>query len=295
MADEALPPAQTPAPRKGGGLSRFFTWIVVLGLLAAVWWLASERNARRFTLETRDNALVVGRGRFFPFGARRIGPEDGELWKLYAPFPLPAGAKARPNGEYEDQTQLDRALFGDALAYARQAAQKTDAASLSQAEALAARASQLPGLSPAQLDDLASLRGELALNAARGDAEGALRLIRSARSRLEAARKIGGDRIGQVEALSAALDDAARTLDEAALGSARGARASPSAAPETRPGAEARPTEPAASRQGPGSTEAPAPSETPSPAPASPGAPRKKGPPPQSGAAPEGSGSAEPR
>jgi hypothetical protein len=255
MADEAPPQAQlqaqpqAQAPRRGGGLSRFFSWLVMLGLLAAVWWLASERNARRFTLETHDNTLVVGRGRFFPFGARRLGPEDGELWKLYAPFPLPSGAKPQPGGEYEDQTQLDRALFVDALACARQAAQKGDAASLAQAEALSARTGLLPGLSPAQQDELASLRGELALNAARGDAAGALKLIRAARARLEAARKVGGDRVGQVEALSGALDDAARTLEEAAQGSPRPARpvaAAPpdapaeSAAPsaETPPGAQ---------------------------------------------------------
>jgi hypothetical protein len=213
--------AQTQAPRGGGGFSRFFTWLIILGLLAAVWWLASERNARRFTLEARDNTLVVGRGRFFPFGARQLGPEDGELWKLYAPFPLPAGAKPQQAGEYEDQTQLDRALFVDALACARQAAQKGDPASLAQAEALSARAGLLPGLSPAQQDELASLRGELALNAARGDAAGALKLIRAARARLAAARKIGGDRVGQVEAFSAALDDAARTLEEASQGSPR--------------------------------------------------------------------------
>jgi hypothetical protein len=232
MADVAPPQAQLPAPsRGGGGFSRLLTWLIVVGLLAAVWWLASERNARRFTLETRDNTLVVGRGRFFPFGARSLGPEDGELWKLYAPFPLPSGAKTQAGGEYEDQTQLDRALFVDALACARQAAQKADAASLAQAEALAARTSLLPGLSPAQQDELASLRGELALNAARGDAAAALKLLRGARARLEGARKVSGDRVVQVEALSAALDDASRTLEEAAQGNLRPARPSAPAAP----------------------------------------------------------------
>jgi hypothetical protein len=267
MADAAPPQPQLPAPRGGGGFSRLLTWLIVLGLLAAVWWLASERNARRFTLETRDNTLVVGRGRFFPIGARQLGPEDGELWKLYAPFPLPSGVKTQPGGEYDDQTQLDRALFVDALACARQAAQKADAASLAQAEALAARTSLLPGLSPAQQDELASLRGELALNAARGDATAAIKLLRAARARLEAARKVGGDRVAQVEALSAALDDAARTLEEAAQGNPRPAR----------PFAPAQPNAPAES----------APSRTETPPAAAPGAqPKGAGAPAQSGAAP---------
>ncbi|GAC1551552.1 MAG: hypothetical protein NVS2B9_17320 [Myxococcales bacterium] len=263
---DALPPpaaAPPPAPAGRGLLSRLFTWLLVLGLLAAVWWLASERNARRFTLETRDNALVVSRGRFFPFGARKLGPEDGELWRLYAPFPLPAGAKALPGGEYDDQTQLDRALFTGAVTSARQAAQKADAASLAQAESLAARASQLPGLSPSQQDELASLRGELALNAAHGDAASALKLIRSARARLDAARKIGGDRVGQVEALVAAFDDAARALDPAAQGGARGAQPEPAVPAETPPTPPAAPPPQSAPAAPPSASPAPAPAPAP--------------------------------
>jgi hypothetical protein len=224
MADET----QEAAKRKGGGaFSRLVLWLLIFALLGVVWWLASERNAHHFTTEVREGRLVVGRGRFFPIGSRFVGPDDGELWKLYQPLQLPAGMKPPPDREYDDQAQLDQGLFSTVVAAARQAAQKSDEAALSQADALAARAGQLPGLSAAQLGELAALRGELALTAAKGDAAAALRLVHAARARLEDARKVSGDRAPQIAAFADALDDAAAALDGAAE---RKPRAAPPAA-----------------------------------------------------------------
>lgn len=232
MAGEALP----AKPAGGGALSRLGLWLLVLALLAAVWWLASERNARRFTTEVREGRLVVGRGRFFPLGSRALGPEDGALFQLYQPLPLPAGVKPPPDREYEDQSALDQGLFAAVAGAARQAAQRPDAAALGQADALAERAAQFPGLSSAQLSELRSLRGELALTAARGSAVEALKLVRAARARLGEALRVGSDRTPQLEAFAAALDSAASSLDGAA---ARTAPAGPPAEPGAEPAAPA--------------------------------------------------------
>lgn len=213
MAGEAQPQAKAQG---GGAFSRLVLWLLVLALLSAVWWLASERNARRFTTEVREGRLVVGRGRFFPIGSRLLGPEDGALFRLYQPLQLPAGVKAPPEREYADQAELDQGLFSAVAAAARQAAQKTDAAALAQADALAERASQFPGLSAAQLSELRSLRGDLALTSARGSAVEALKLVRAARLRLGEALRVGGDRTSQIEAFATALDTAAAALDGAA-------------------------------------------------------------------------------
>jgi hypothetical protein len=232
MADET----QAAAGGKGGGaLSRLVLWLLILALLAVVWWLASERNARHFTTEVREGRLVVGRGRFFPMGSRFVVSDDGELWKLYQPLQLPAGMKPPPDREYDDQAQLDQGLFSTVIAAARQAAQKSDEAALAQADALAARAGQLPGLSAAQLGELAALRGDLALTAAKGDAATALRLVRAARARLEEARRVSGERAPQVAAFAAALDEAAAALDGAAERKPRAAPASVQPAPGPTP------------------------------------------------------------
>ncbi|HXN82796.1 MAG TPA: hypothetical protein VN883_09980 [Myxococcales bacterium] len=232
MADET----QEAAKGKGGGaFSRLVLWLLIFALLGVVWWLGSERNARRFTTEVREGRLVVGRGRFFPMGSRFVVPDDGELWKLYQPLQLPAGMKPPPDREYDDQAQLDQGLFSTVVAAARQAAQKSDEAALSQADALAARAGQLPGLSAAQLGELAALRGDLALTTAKGDAATALRLVHAARARLEEARKVSGDRAPQIGAFAAALDEAAAALDGAAERKPRTAPAAAQPAPGPTP------------------------------------------------------------
>jgi len=102
--------AQTQTARRGGGLSRLVLWLLVLGLLAAVWWLASERNLRRFSWRPDESVLVIAKGRFFPLGMANIAADDPRLGKVYGPIPIPQGAKVSEQ-EFDDQTALDRALF----------------------------------------------------------------------------------------------------------------------------------------------------------------------------------------
>src|SRR2546430_3503307 len=97
--------ADTQTQRRGGGFCKLVLWLVVLGLLAAVWWLASERNLRRFGWRPDNAALVISKGRFFPLGLANIAADDPQLGKVYGPLPLPQGAKV-PEQEFEDQTAL---------------------------------------------------------------------------------------------------------------------------------------------------------------------------------------------
>lgn len=182
-------PTAQPARR---GLPKPVLWLLVLGLLAAVWWLASERNMRRFSWAPDGPVLVISKGRFFPIGMARIASDDPRLGRVYGPIPLPQGAKATEQ-EFEDQTSLDRALFDTTMPWARANMQKGDEASLAQANQLLDRANLLPGLSADQHQQLAALRGDLAFTAARQELLQAAKLVLSARRKLQSVEEGGGE------------------------------------------------------------------------------------------------------
>ena len=206
--------ADAAAPKKSGG--SMLAWLLVVVLLGAVFWLASERNARKWSLAVEGGLIVVQKGRFFPTGARTISATDPE-GKAYAPFAVPAGAKVA-EAEFDDRVALDHALFDQLLPWAKAAAEKLDGESQKTAMALAERASYLPGLSPSQLDQLASLRGDLAYTAAIGELQLAAGLVESARRRLSLAQQHGGSRSLQAGALSQELKTIADRLGDMTLG-----------------------------------------------------------------------------
>ncbi len=211
MADEAKRAA------KGGG--SFIPWLLVLALFGVVLWLASERNARKWFLTVDGNQLLVGRGRNFPTGTRNLGSGDGELGKAYGPIPVPPGA--RPvEGEFDDQAALDRALFDQLLPWAKTAADKPDATSQALAMALVERANQLPGLAPAQHEQLGTLRGDLSFAAALGELQLAAGSLESARRMLEQARQNGGRHSRDAGLLSQEIRGMADRLGDAAAGRA---------------------------------------------------------------------------
>jgi len=86
--------AEGTAKPSSGGLSRMILWLLIAVLLAAVWYLASERNQRHFHVVAQNGAIVVERGRFFPTGT---GASDE---KAYAPIAVPAGEKAPGEMEF---------------------------------------------------------------------------------------------------------------------------------------------------------------------------------------------------
>ena len=209
--------AQTQPARRGGALSRLVLWLLVLGLLGAVWWLASERNLRRFSWRPDESVLTLSKGRFFPLGMANIAADDPQLGKIYGPVPIPQGAKVSEQ-EFDDQTALDRALFDLVVPWARADAQKGDEKSIAEADRLVDRASALPGLTADQHQQLAGLRGELAFTAARQELLNAAKLVLSARRKLQSVEEGGGEHaleagplLRQLEGIQGLLEDASQS------------------------------------------------------------------------------------
>lgn len=209
--------AQTQAMRRGGFFSRLVLWLLVLGLLAAVWWLASERNLRRFAWRPDESILTISKGRFFPLGMANIAPDDPQLGKVYGPIPIPQGTKVSEQ-EFEDQTALDRALFDLVVPWVRADAQKGDEKSVAEAGRLIERATALPGLTAEQHQQLAGLRGELAYTAARQELLQAAKLVLSARRKLQSVEESGGEHaleagpmLRELEGIQGLLEDASQS------------------------------------------------------------------------------------
>ena len=209
--------AHTQTARRGGGLSRLVLWLLVLGLLVAVWWLASERNLRRFSWRPDESVLTISKGRFFPLGMANIAADDPQLGKVYGPLPIPQGAKVSEQ-EFDDQTALDRALFDLVVPWARADAQKGEEKSIAEAGRLVDRATALPGLTAEQHQQLAGLRGELAFTAARQELLQAAKLVLSARRKLQSVEESGGEHaleagpmLRELEGIQGLLEDSSQS------------------------------------------------------------------------------------
>jgi hypothetical protein len=214
--------AHTQPARRGGALSKLVLWLLVVGLLAAVWWLASERNLRRFAWRTDGSVLTIAKGRFFPIGMANVASDDPQLGKVYGPIPIPQGARVTEQ-EFEDQTALDRALFDVIAQWARADSQKGDEKSIAQAGNLVDRASALPGLTAEQHQQLAGLRGELAFTSAKQELMQAARLVLSARRKLQSVEEGGGEHaleaapmLRSLEGIQGQLEDASRLKQQTA-------------------------------------------------------------------------------
>lgn len=193
------------AARRGGAFQRLVLWLLILALLAAVGWLASERNQHRFRVAAQGSLLVIERGRFFPTGTAPLPPTD----KAYGPIPVPAGEKPPADTEFDDQNALDRWLFDLLGNWARNAGKKGDGRT---AAALVDRASALPGLTGAQIAELNALRADLAWDDAQTDIATAAQLVEGARRKLEAVRQGNGAHAADASALSGKLEGVQNTL-----------------------------------------------------------------------------------
>jgi hypothetical protein len=196
--------ADAKARPSGGGFSRLVLWFVILLLLAAVWYLASERNQRRFRTAAQNGALVIERGRFFPTGT--AASDD----KAYAPIPVPAGEKAPGEMEFDDQNALDRYLFEVLSNWAQALAKKNDTHT---AAALVERASALPGLTGAQVQELSALSADLSWDDAQTDLSSAVKLVEAARRKLSAVQSGKGSHALEAAAQDAALQTVQKSLE----------------------------------------------------------------------------------
>jgi hypothetical protein len=153
---------ETTIARRGGGIKAAIAWLAILGLLALVAWLASERNARSWHLVPSEGRLVVMRGLMLPAGRAAFTSSDPSLAQAYAPLVAPPGKALPPERTFDERGLLDQAIYDLVAAWAREEIASGDAGRLERGLGYLARAEKLPGLSPAQRDDLAALRAESA-------------------------------------------------------------------------------------------------------------------------------------
>jgi hypothetical protein len=239
--------ATKAAGRSGPGFRGVLAWIAILALLGLVAWLAAERNARSWHLVPDEGRLVVMRGMMLPFGRQAFKTSDPALAQAYAPVVAPPGKPLPPEKTFEERALLDQALYDLLAGWARdEISGGGDAARLERGLGYLARAERLPGLSPAQRDDLAALRADS------GYYEAVRLLARAADVLRDAAEKLRR----AAQSRSAHATDAGVLLRqvepalEATLGAARAPTTSPPAAPRgakaeaTGSDPEARPPEP---------------------------------------------------
>jgi hypothetical protein len=167
--------------------------LLVFGLGAAVVYLASEINHRRYRLIVADDHLVVERGRRLPLGFEPYEPDAEALKQAYSALPIAPGAKITSGEVYDDRTDLDRALFALLAGWARDGLQG-DSEAMKRSLTYAERAALLPGLSEEQRKELTALRADLAYAHARQLMSQAVDQLEAAKSELDSAVKLGSRR-----------------------------------------------------------------------------------------------------
>jgi hypothetical protein len=232
--------SDTTQTKRGGGLRSAVAWLAILGLLALVAWLVSERNSRTWSLVPADGRLVVMKGYLLPVGRGTFETSDPLVAAAYAPIVPPPGKALPAERSFDERGQVDQAIYDLVAGWAREEVASGDPARLERGLGYLARAEKLPGLSSAQREDLAALRAEsgyqeaLRLLARAGDElrDAAERLRRTATSRSAHAGEAGR----LVHDLEPAMDQLG-----GALRRAEGSRPAPPAAPPPEPARAAEP------------------------------------------------------
>jgi hypothetical protein len=227
---------QRPGSAGGAAAKALLAWLAILALVAAVGWLIAERNARSWTLAPEEGRLVVLKGLLLPVGRTHFKTADPVLARAYAPL-VPPTAKVLPDERtFQEQGELDRALYDLLASWAREDVASNDPARLERGLGYLERAMLLPGISAAQRDDLLALRAESGYFEAR-------RLLERARAELsEAAEKLrltAGSRSPHALDAQALLHDLTPAID-ATVGALRapGASGAPAPAPASPPSSQ---------------------------------------------------------
>jgi hypothetical protein len=209
----------TIARRGGFGMKAGIAWVAILLLLALVLWLASERNARTWYLVPDEGRLVVMRGVMLPVGRHAFEASDPALAQAYAPVVPPPGKTLPPEQSFDERSLLDQKLFELLAGWAKEEIASADPVRLDRALAYLGRAEKLPGLSPAQRDELDGLRAESGFHEARRLVVKAATELRDAADKL---RRAAGSRSSRAPEANALLRDVEPAL-EAALAAERAA------------------------------------------------------------------------
>lgn len=189
-------------------------WIIILALVAAVLWLASERNAHQYALAPEEGRLVVKKGILFPTGQRTYRPDDPALSQAYAPLTPPPGSPLPSEQTFDDRGALDQGLYAILSRWARaeMATERPDR--VERALEYLTRADRLPGISAAQRDDLRTVRAESGWFEGRELLERGAEALRQARDKLrmaaEAPTRHAGDATSLLRQVEPLADDASR-------------------------------------------------------------------------------------
>src|SRR5690606_34977077 len=108
-----LPGPAEPLDLAEGGGSRFRRWatrLVILALLASLFYLLAERNRRFYFLSAEADQLIVSRGTWLPSWKAPYYPEDPLMAKAYAPVDVPEGETVAQR-RFDERQDLDQALF----------------------------------------------------------------------------------------------------------------------------------------------------------------------------------------
>ncbi len=222
----------TVAGRAGRTMKAAVAWIAIVGLLALVAWLASERNARSWYLVPSEGRLVVMRGLMLPAGRGAFSSSDPALAQAYAPLVPPPGKSVPPERSFEERGLLDQAIYDLVAGWAREEISSGDPGRLERGLAYLSRAEKLPGLSPAQRDDLAALRAESAYQEAMRLLSRGVDELREASDRL---RRAASSRSPHAAAAGVLLREVEPVVDAAAAALRRRGGEAPAPAPEAAP------------------------------------------------------------
>ncbi len=231
------------AVRGGGGFRALVAWVAILGLLALVVWLVSERNARTWYLVPDQGRLVVMRGMLAPLGRQTFKTADPALAEVYEPVVAPPGKTLPPEASFEERSFLDQALYDVISGWAREEIASGDPARLERGLGYVARAERLAGISAAQRQDLDQLRAESGFFESQRLLERATGELRDAAEKLRNTAASRSPHAGEARALLHDVEPALDAATTALRASPRRPAPEPAPAPTSAPVASPKPAD----------------------------------------------------
>lgn len=202
--------------RLGRALTRFLAVVLILALCGAVVFLLSQLNARTYSTEVRNDALVVLKGRRLPFGNEPYHPYDWALAEAYAPIPLGGhDAEEIVQQRFTDRDELDRALYDLLLRLARPKLTSEDPNDFKRGAYYVERAGRLGGLSLPQKQTLKQMQQEISVFLARSKLEDAARALREGLAELKRAGETQGARGQSAREALVEMENPAKAFQQA--------------------------------------------------------------------------------
>ena len=180
--------------------------LLVLALGAAVVYLLSDINSRRYRIAVDNGTVVVESGRRLPWGFHRYEPATPELAAAYAAIPVPPGESLAKTEVFEDRADVDRALFSLFAGWARSRMASNTPGDFDLAATYVKRSEQLPSLSEEQRLELKRLRADLAYRNGRRMLDDIVDRLQKALAELKLAKELGATKPSDVDHWIAEVD-----------------------------------------------------------------------------------------